>query len=170
MTLMVEVYRYCNERNVRLALIGAAALSAHGVARATSDNDFMTTDRAVLARSFWQDLLEAAVEVRKGDFDDPLAGVVRITRDSEIPLDVVVGRYKVQTAIVERADLHIVGDDSIAIVNRVDLILLKLFAGGPIDKWDIQALLDSDPTLAARVDERVHDRPQDARDLWRQFR
>ena len=170
MTLLLDVYRYCVQRDVRLALIGAAAMSAHGVARATSDNDFMTTDRTVLAQPFWQDLPGAAVDVRKGDFDDPLAGIVRIHREGEIPLDVVVGRYKVQTAIVARADIHAVGDGEIAVVNTVDLILLKLFAGGPIDISDIHALLESDSTLSAKVEELIQNLPVDARALWQKIR
>lgn len=170
MTLLNDVYRYCHERAVRVALIGAAAMSVHGVARATSDNDLMTTDRTVLAQSFWQDLASATVDVRKGDFDDPLAGVVRINRENEIPLDVVVGRYKVQAAIVARADMHAVGDGEIAVVNAVDLILLKLFAGGPVDMWDIHALLESDSSLSAKVEEHIQDLPEDARALWQKTR
>ena len=170
MTLLLDVYRYCFERGVRVALIGAAAMSAHGLARATSDNDFMTTDRTVLAQSFWLDLPCAAIDVRKGDFDDPLAGIVRIYRQGEIPLDVVVGRYKVQTAIVARADIHTVGDGEIAVVNTVDLILLKLFAGGPVDISDIHALLEADSTLSAKVEAQIHDFPADVRELWQKIR
>jgi hypothetical protein len=166
LTLLLDVYQYCIERGVHVALIGAAAMSIHGVARATSDNDFMTTDRTVLAQPFWEDLGNAAVDVRKGDFDDPIAGVVRIKRKGDTPLDVVVGRYKVQTAIVARGDLHTVGDGEVTVVNAVDLILLKLFAGGPADMWDIHKLLESDSSLAAQVEPHISSLPEDAQQLW----
>jgi hypothetical protein len=47
-------------------------MAAHGVSRSTFDIDFLTTDRRVLDAAMW--VIEAVVEVRPGDADDPLAG------------------------------------------------------------------------------------------------
>jgi hypothetical protein len=166
LTLLFNVYRYCEQRNVRAALIGAGAMSVHGVARATTDSDLMTTDRRVLDTPFWSELAGAAIDARKGDFDDPLAGVVRIKQDGEIPVDVVVAKYKVQAEIVSRAEMRILSDGGIAVVSAVDLILLKLLAGGPQDAWDIASLLGVDDSLRSAVNEIVHSLPDDAQQLW----
>jgi hypothetical protein len=49
------------------------------------------------------------------------------------------------------------------------LILLKLYAGGPQDAWDIAQLLGGEDrgALVAAVDALVTLLPDDARSLWR---
>jgi hypothetical protein len=65
---------------VRYAVIGAMAMAARGFPRFTLDFDLLTTDKRVLDSATWEQLVRdgIAVDVRKGDFDDPLAGVVRV--------------------------------------------------------------------------------------------
>ncbi len=69
------------------ALIGAAALAIHGVSRSTHDLDLLATEPSCLDPRQWSALSEEGivVEVRKGDADDPLAGVVRFTAREERP-------------------------------------------------------------------------------------
>ena len=56
-------------------------MAVHGVSRSTRDVDVFTLAQECLEAAFWAPLRAPALEarVRKGDADDPLAGVVRLT-------------------------------------------------------------------------------------------
>lgn len=171
MTLLARVTALLAEQHIANALIGAAALAAHGVSRSTLDQDLLVTDVRVLATSFWQALAaEAVIDVRRGDADDPLAGVVRITRAGERDVDVVVGRHHWQHEILLRA--HRLGNQPMYVVDKADLILLKLYAGGTQDRWDIEQLLavDSSEEASAMVDDRIAALPAHSRELWASLR
>lgn len=168
MTLLADVVAHCEQRNVQVALIGAAAMTVYGVSRTTFDADLLTVDRAVLRPDFWTDFPEPA-DARKGDFDDPLAGVVRIKRAGERSVDVVVAKYKFQAAVLSRATRMNIGGGPVPVVQAADLVLLKLFAGGPKDLLDVQMMLDADPSLRSSVEPHLHELPDDARHLWQRF-
>jgi predicted nucleotidyltransferase len=156
---------------VRYALVGAGAMAAHGVARSTFDVDLLTTDPRVLATAFWQALAGqegVSVDVRTGDAEDPLAGIVRMAADGERKVDVVVGRTRWQDEVIGRAQPMSIQGVTLPVVTIVDLIVLKLYAGGSQDAWDIEQLLAAgDEDLIRRdVDPIVADLPEDARALW----
>ncbi len=149
-------------------------MAVHGVSRSTRDVDLFTLAQECLDAEFWNALQATSVEVRvrKGDADDPLAGVVRITAGGEHPLDVVVGKSPWQAAVTAGAREALIEDVRVPVASRVDLILLKLYAGGPQDAWDIQQLL-ADPdgaTLTAQVDASVTALPPEGRSLWARVR
>lgn len=140
MTLLGEVVGLLAADAIPHALIGAAALAVRGVARSTFDVDLLTTDRRVFEPHRWAPMVRAGatVDVRHGDADDPLAGVIRITATGQRPVDIIVGRHAWQARAVARAEA---GSDVPPVVTAVDLILLKLYAGGTQDLWDIRELL-----------------------------
>jgi hypothetical protein len=140
MTLLERVVGVLDGSGTSCALIGAAALAAAGVARSTFDVDLLTTDPSVLRPSLWAGLRAegVSVEIRHADADDPLGGVVRIEAPAERPVDVIVGKHAWQARAVSRAHRPGAGP---AIVQPRDLVLLKLYAGGPQDLWDIRELL-----------------------------
>lgn len=171
MTLLQDVAAVLAEQGVAHALIGAAALAAHGVSRSTVDQDLLVVDRRVLDRPFWARLpQDVTVDARRGEDDDPLAGVVRISREGERDVDVVVGRHKWQADIVARA-VAIEGS-RLRVAERADLILMKLYAGGSQDRWDIEQLLAIDPkgTTISAVDARAGALPARSRELWAALR
>jgi hypothetical protein len=153
------------------AVIGAAALAAHGVTRATADVDILVTDARCLATPLWAALSVTAitVDIRRGDAADPLAGVVRLTAAGESPVDVIVGRTPWQEAIVRRAVLTRVADASVSIVGPADLVLLKLYAGGSQDAWDIDQLLDTVPGIQAEVEASLAELPAECAGLWQRI-
>lgn len=166
MTLGDRVMSALDERGIAHALIGAAALAAAGVARSTLDLDLLTVDPRVLDHSVWATLRGAgvAVEVRRGDADDPLAGVVRLSMAGERPVDIILGRHAWQGRAVDRAQRLPSGTP---VVRPRDLVLLKLYAGGTQDLWDVRQLLALNQTgLAADVEADLGDLPADARNLW----
>jgi hypothetical protein len=158
-SLLDDVHAALDEEGVAHALIGAAALMIHGVSRSSLDIDLLATDDALLDPGLWaRHRLEA--DCRRGDATDPLAGVVRVTRAGDVPVDVVLfGPHGWQHAALERAS-----GDGLRVVTAEDLIRLKVFAGGPRDRADIHALLDVHPALAG-VD--VGALPRRSADLWR---
>jgi hypothetical protein len=174
MTLRTRVMAALKGAGVPYALIGAGALAVHGVTRATFDFDLLVLDSSCLRPDFWVGLDSdgVSVEVRKGDLTDPLAGVVRFKLPGEGHVDIVVGKFHWQRKILDRAVLRAVPEEAnLPVVRAADLILLKLFAGGAQDAWDIQQLLEGDDRdeLIAEVKMLLPDLPAQAAKLWRRI-
>jgi predicted nucleotidyltransferase len=171
-TLLRQVALALDQQRVEFAIVGGTALPLHGVNRSTLDVDILTTDGRVLTAPIWS-ILEpvATVDIRRGDPDDPLRGVVRIRDESNQIVDVVVGRWIWQREAVERAENLVVDGTPIPVIRAADLALLKLDAGGAQDLSDIEQLLAlRGEELAAEVDSRVHDLPAAARERWAALR
>jgi hypothetical protein len=173
MSLLAETVEALTRHDLCFAIVGATAMAAHGVARATLDVDLLLVGRAALESRAWSELRQGGVDVdiRRGAADDPLAGVVRLRRDGEAPIDVIVGTAAWQRRALERARasevLGVVGP----VAGVLDLILLKLYAGSPQDCWDISRLLASSaPELLLHVDAEVDSLPPECRELWKTLR
>lgn len=91
------------------ALIGARAVGARGHPRMTLDYDFLTSDARVLQREVWKSLEErgATIDPRKGDFDDPLAGVVHITFADGVEADVLLAKWNSPTIPCSPPPFHL---------------------------------------------------------------
>lgn len=154
-------------------MIGAAALAVHGVTRGTRDLDLFTTARECLDRVTWKPLESAgvAVRVRRGDADDPLAGVARFTMSGSGPVDLVIGKSAWQVGIPDRARPALVAGAQLPVARASDVILLKLYGGGPQDAWDIEQLLAAGDraALVVEVDAVVTSLPTECRELWRRI-
>lgn len=160
-----------DERHIAFALIGAWAVAARGVPRSTYDVDMLTVDKRVLLDEIWEPIRALAeIEIRRGDFDDPLRGVVKIRPAKERSIDVVVGRWKWQQQVIDRAEQFPSGERSLPTVTTADLILLKLSAGGLQDAWDIERLLAVNENAADEVEKGLSDLRPDARELWQRIR
>ena len=171
MTLLAEVVACLEPVPSPHAMIGATAMAALGASRSTQDLDILTTDRTVLRSSFWTRLGSsgAKVDIRTGDIQDPLVGVVRITREGDRPVDIIVGEAPWQDKVLSDASLRRVADVEVPVVDAVGLILLKIYAGGPQDRWDIEQLLaiaSDRQKLIELIDERVADLPPRCRRIW----
>jgi len=173
MSLLAQVARVLRTVEVRFALIGAAAMAAHGVGRSTLDQDLLAAESRCLEPVFWKSLREAGVtvEIRKGDSFDPLAGVVRFEAAGERPVDLVVGKFAWQRMVVKRAMVPRGAADPIPVARAADIILLKLYAGGSQDAWDIEQILATEDreSLIAEVDEDILELPAESAYLWRQI-
>ncbi|HTR04356.1 MAG TPA: hypothetical protein VMN82_14285 [Thermoanaerobaculia bacterium] len=153
------------------ALVGAGAMAAHGVGRSTLDLDLFTTAASVLSESRWSGLSDLGIrtDVRRGDLEDPLAGVVRFDMEGESPVDLVVGRSSWQEKILQRAVPTDIGDLTVPVATAADLILLKLYAGGSQDSWDVEQLLaaaSERETVVRDVRSRLSELPPEAAALW----
>ena len=164
---IAAVVEHLRASGVPFAVIGAAAMSTRGFPRQTLDLDILTTDRSVLDEEFWGPF-SGSVDVRRGDADDPLLGVIRF-RDPEI--DVIVGRHRWQSDAVSRAEEMTIGEQRIPVVTLGDLMLLKLDAGGYRDAADVKMMLSA--ASEADVDHLTRLLPQldeRARRLWNEIR
>ncbi len=173
LNLAREVHDALDRRGIAHVLIGGAALAAYGLHRSTLDLDFLALDPAILEIAAWRQLGEATrIEIHRGDLSEPLAGTVRLRRPGERPVDVVVGRFRWQREIVERAVEYRLADRVVRVPTAADYLLLKLSAGGARDAWDVAELLASDlgAEAAAQVDRRIADLPESARAMWRELR
>ena len=170
MSLVERVAAILDRADALYAVIGAAAMAARGVGRSTRDVDLLTLSTAWLDSTWWAPLTAAGTEVSvsRGDADDPLAGVVRFDQKGERPVDLVVGRHRWQRRILERAESAVVGGTSLPTVLAPDLVLLKLYAGGSQDAWDIDQMLagpDREALIAA-VAADLDDLPARCGRLW----
>ena len=169
MSALAGVVDRLKTSGIPFALVGASAMAAHGVSRATADIDLMTMDARVLTPGFWQDA--SGVDIRRGDHDDPLAGVVRISAPGQPVVDVIVGRHGWQRRLLDSTSVVHLDGVELPVLDRPGLILMKLYSGGPQDGWDIaQLLAGADDRTLTCVEEALPDLPPDAVPFWRRIR
>jgi hypothetical protein len=167
-SLLRRVHERLADGGITHALIGAAALAIHGISRSTFDQDLLVMDRRALDPTMWAGLADGAdVDIRQGDDEDPLAGVVRVVSSGERDVDIIVGRHGWQRRIIDDAVLRDTPAGSIPVASPEGLVLLKLYAGGPQDLWDIEQLRTvGSPALDAVVNRHVASLPDYARETW----
>lgn len=172
MTLLDQVAEQLQAAAVPFALIGAGALAVHGVSRSTVDQDLLVTDRRVLHLACWAGLPhDILVDPRSGDAEDPLAGVVRFSSAGERDVDLIVGRIGWMDAVVDRAIVVPLPGRDLPVASLADLIVLKLYAGGSQDRWDIEQLLatTADAALREDVESRLNLLPSESGALWQRL-
>lgn len=171
---MLDLFRWAVEHldrhGVLHGLVGAGAMGTRGFVRATLDLDLLVVDGHVPEPRFWQGLpdgAEADIRDSRLDWDDPLAGLIRLEDEGERWVDVVVGRHvEWQAAIPCRAEPVEVAGVPVPVVQAADLVLLKLFAGSRRDDRDIEDLLAVDPAARELVDARIVSLPPEEVRRW----
>ena len=170
MSLLERVVAALDRADALYAVIGAAAMAVHGVGRSTRDVDLLTLSTEWIDATRWAPLSDAGVNVSvvRGDADDPLAGVIRFDQAGERPVDLVVGRHRWQQRLLERAEPAVAAGTSLPTARARDLVLLKLFAGGSQDAWDIEQLLAGPDreSLITDVTADIDDLPVRCREFW----
>jgi hypothetical protein len=169
---LAPVLRALDAQGIGYALIGGHALAIRGFPRFTVDIDLLTTNLRALDPATWVDLERsgAAVDRRRGDDDDPLAGVVHVRLPDETEVDIIVGRWAWEAGVIARAEPIVLAEGlTVAIPSAADLILLKLAAGGPLDLRDAAALLRlaDRPAIIRDVEAHIGDVRPDVREVWK---
>jgi hypothetical protein len=67
---------------------------------------------------------------------------------------------------------HALAGARVPVASRADLVLLKLYAGGPQDAWDVAELMigDEDSAVAREVEQHLPTLPPECRALWARIR
>jgi hypothetical protein len=134
---------HLDRMRVPFALIGGLALAAWGVARFTDDVDLLTLDPRVLQRAFWDGAGLPSPEIRPGDAEDPLGGVVRLALDPRH--DLILGKgFAALTALERRVEKPGL---PCPVADPLGLVLLKLEAGSPQDAFDVLSLVEAADAL-----------------------
>lgn len=139
--LLLDAVEVLRREKIDYAIIGAFALSAHGVVRASTDVDVLlfTTPRHLtkLRTRFQRAGFDS--ELRHGEADDPISTMLILSDGHNNRVDLLGGLRGMDPAIFSRTmEVPFMGVN-LRIVGREDFIAMKCFAGGPQDILDAQS-------------------------------
>jgi hypothetical protein len=173
MTAIESIARVLQSLESPYALIGGRAVGMRGHPRMTLDYDFLTTDVRALQADIWNDLRRSAahVDLRRGEADDPLGGVVRIVFADGVEADIIVAKWTWERGVVDRAEPLDLGGVTVPVARTGDLILLKLAAGGYVDLQDVHVLLQvgDRERIVNEVQKHLGELPPDANEAWQEI-
>jgi len=139
--LLLDAVEVLEREKVDYAVIGAFALSAHGVVRASTDVDvlvFTTPQHLAMLRARFQ-RAGFDTELRHGEADDPIPAMLILSDSHNNHVDLLGGLRGMDPAIFSRTvEVPFKGID-LRIAGREDFIAMKCFAGGPQDILDAQS-------------------------------
>lgn len=145
--LLKKVVRIIENSGGQYSLVGGLAVSAWGFVRATEDIDLLVNgDSDLLKEAFEAEGLE--VELRRGDFFDPIQILLKVKGDG-IYADLIIATHKWEIEMIKESHLIEVEGISLSLIRVEDLMVLKLRAGGTLDKIDVDNLVSS---LKERID------------------
>lgn len=136
--LLLDVVDVLNRLGISYAVIGATAATVHGAMRASMDADLVVSIAHAQAVELESTLKSQgfATELNRGDFDDPIPGMLRISDSHENRVDLLLGLRGLESQAYSRAiDVPFEGQ-TLRFIGVEDFIAMKLFAGGPVDVLD----------------------------------
>jgi hypothetical protein len=152
LALASEVAAALRARRVKTALVGAGAMAVHNYSRQTEDLDLAVSEPLERFRKLADDLRRCGfqVEMAEPDAQDPLGGVLTISRADTSPVQIVnfdnsafsAGHPRLGRLAVTTAESHPDLPAPLRVVRLPVLIALKLYAGGPKSELDVLELLD----------------------------
>jgi hypothetical protein len=142
--LLLDVLDIVRDCDVSYAMVGAMAVSFHGVPRATKDGDAVLWLRGPIGFQQISARLSAAgysVDARAGDLDDPI-GKALLVKDAHGNLaDLLMDVRGMDPGASARCVRELVLDSTVSILGAEDLIAMKVSAGGPQDIADVRGIL-----------------------------
>ena len=145
--LLLDAVELLRREGIDYLVIGAFALSVHGVIRATTDVDALlriSARRLVKLQAQFADAGFNAT-LRRGDTDDPIPGLLVLSDRFGNQVDLLGGLRGLDPKTHSRAvDVPFI-DSHLRIVGREDFIAMKCFAGGPQDVLVARAAYEAAP-------------------------
>ena len=136
--LLLDIIEILRHENVDYLVIGAFALSVHGVVRASRDADALL-QISISGIKKLQHILEVAgfqVVLRRGDADDPIPVMLVLSDPHGNQVELLGGLRGLDPKVFSRGiEVPFLGD-TIRFVGREDFIAMKCFADGPQDLLD----------------------------------
>jgi hypothetical protein len=142
--LFLDVAEILTRENVDYLIIGAFALSIHGLVRASSDVDaLLYVSYSRLARI--SKVFEAAgfeATIRRGDDDDPILSMLVLSDSYGNRVELLGGLRGLDPMSFSRAVQVPFYGVNLRIVGREDFIAMKCFAGSAQDLADARAAFE----------------------------
>ncbi len=143
--LLLQVVKILNHLKIPYALIGAFATSFYGVVRASLDVDaVISIDQASqkLEQLFSAlDQISLKYEYRKGDFLDPIKGVINVKDRTGNRVDLLTGIRRMPMGVFKESVTTTFKKQKIKIIGVEDLVAMKVYAGSHKDIQDVIGIL-----------------------------
>ncbi len=145
--LLLDVVDVLAARSIDYAVIGALAASLHGAGRASLDADLVVSASVMEGTRIEKALKEAGLttEFRRGDLEDAIPGLVRVSDSFGNQVDVLLGIRGLDPKAFSRTVEVPLEGAQLRFVGREDFIAMKVAAGGPIDLVDAESAIVADP-------------------------
>jgi hypothetical protein len=139
--LLLDAIEILKREKIDYVVIGAFALSAHAVVRASRDVDaLLCISYARLTRlSSMFKSAGFATTLRPGDAEDPILGMLVLGDTHGNQVDLLGGLRGLDPKVFSRAIEVKFLNENLRIVGREDFIAMKCFAGGPQDVEDARS-------------------------------
>lgn len=143
--LLLDVVELLVSKDIQYAVVGALAASIHGAVRASMDADVVLSLTIQQAADLERDFKATGfrTELARGDIDDPIPGLLRLSDSFENRVDLLIGLRGMEPQAFSRVVEVPFQGDTLKFVGREDFIAMKAFAGGPMD------LIDAGRAIAA---------------------
>lgn len=143
--LLLDVISVLSKQKIPYAIIGAFAASFYGVVRASLDADAVIslTGTNIEANNLVDifDRVGLNIKHQKGDIDDPIAEVLKITDKYDNQVDLIIGIKGMEANAFSRTVSTLFLGRRICIIGVEDFIAMKIFAGSPKDIDDANGAL-----------------------------
>lgn len=139
--LLLDVVEILQREKVDYAVIGAFALAALGVVRATTDVDallFTTPGRLAKLEKLFKRAGFGA-QLRTAEADDPVSGMLVLSDDLGNHVELLGGLRNMDPELFSRTLEVKFRGATLQIVGREDFIAMKCFAGSPQDVIDARS-------------------------------
>jgi len=145
--LLVDVVDVLAARSIDYAVIGALAASLHGAGRASLDAELVVSAGVLEGIGINEALKRAGLttEFRRGDLEDAIPGLVRVSDSFGNQVDVLLGIRGLDPKAFSRTVEVPFEGAHLRFVGREDFIAMKVAAGGPIDLVDAESAIAADP-------------------------
>jgi hypothetical protein len=145
--LLLDVVDVLAARSIDYAVIGALAASLHGAGRASLDADLVVSASVMEGTRIDEALKRAGLttELRRGDLEDAIPGLVRVSDSFGNQVDVLLGIRGLDPKAFSRTVEVPLEGTRLRFVGREDFIAMKVAAGGPIDLVDAENAIAADP-------------------------
>jgi uncharacterized nucleotidyltransferase DUF6036 len=140
--LLVDIIDVLSALQVPYAVVGALAVSFHGVPRSTNDADAVIwlerpgKTETILTRHLMDSGYQ--IQFRPGDIDDPVTGV---EDEHQNRVDLLLGIRGLAPDARERSIVAKIQDIPVRFISAEDLVAMKVFAGGLQDLEDVKGIL-----------------------------
>lgn len=145
--LLLDVVDVLSARSIDYAVIGALAASLHGAGRASLDADLVVSSSVTEGARINEALTRAGLtaEFRRGDLEDAIPGLVRVSDSFGNQVDVLLGIRGLDPKAFSRTVEVPLEGTGLRFVGREDFIAMKVAAGGPIALVDAEDAIAADP-------------------------